>query len=362
MGIVNKIYNKAIVLLAAYDFESLQLTLLALDHTIAQDEIVVIILNGKKGINSEHVERISRNWAKSRENKYVVKPPCCGNDPYFAIKEILNNYDILANVNYICKIDDDIIPIKHGWLSCLEKEYNRLTNNGEQIGFLTTLINNNTWGFNELVNILGLRDEYLKLFDYNTNILGKEIEKGKIENGFCGTVWEYPYIANWIHEKTSLNLDYYSKVTNDFQIKAIDPNTHYSIGLIYFEKHLWNKIKTRNDFSSFDELLLHNYCKVNKLSKWVLMDQPTVHLFYHTQRIANDKLIESFKIEFSNYFKNMNFLKIQMNTIDNKIAILNEKISDLNIKIDSLHFYSLTYLIKKHLIKLFRFIQKIIKL
>ena len=113
--------NRALVVLAAFDYESLQLTLQSLNHTVDANEKIVVILNGKRNFATERTERLAREWAsRNINNRFVVRPLCAGSVPYFGLTEIIQNYETLKDVEFICKIDDDIIPLKKSWLPNLK--------------------------------------------------------------------------------------------------------------------------------------------------------------------------------------------------------------------------------------------------
>ena len=44
--------SSILIVLASYDYESLQITLKSLDHTLMNKEKVIIILNGNHSLNS----------------------------------------------------------------------------------------------------------------------------------------------------------------------------------------------------------------------------------------------------------------------------------------------------------------------
>ena len=48
--------NRAVLVLAAYDFQALQITLRGLSNTLDQQENVTIFLNGKSNYASEYAE------------------------------------------------------------------------------------------------------------------------------------------------------------------------------------------------------------------------------------------------------------------------------------------------------------------
>lgn len=300
-------HHRAIVLLASYDAVSLYLTLQALNHTLSDDEMVVIILNGKRGIRSAYVEQVARDWIKNKTNKYVVRPLNYGNDPYSSIKEVLTYFEPLKEIEYICKIDDDLIPLKPNWLNCLEQEYL----NQEQIGgigFVTSLINNNTWGFAELVAIFDKGEEYREIMNYPSVWGEGVINVGEIAIGVNGTVWQYPYLAKWCHEWTTLDLQQYIAKTEHLSSKEIHPNTHYSIGCIFFKKQLWHDVEEINKLVNFDELAIHRYCQEHQLRKVAVLNQPMAHLYYFVQRKANAHLVPLFAQSFADFWQDEKFL------------------------------------------------------
>lgn len=299
--------ERAIVMLCSYESVSLDLALKALDETITKDETVVLILNGLRGIRSAKVELLARKWIKNNENRYVVIPLNYGKDAYNSIKEIIENFEPLKDKKYICKIDDDLIPLGKRWIENLHLEYIKREKN-EKIGFITPLINNNTWGFAELVKIYNKEKEYKKIINYKSKSGTGEVEKGEIADGFCGTVWEYPYLARWCHEWTLLDINKYINKTKKLGTKEVSLDTHYSIGCIFFKKKLWSEIEELNKKNNFDERSIHQYCKENNLKKIVILNEPMGHLFYYIQRDANKDLIPKIAESLSKYFGNEEFL------------------------------------------------------
>lgn len=318
--------RRAVVLLAAYDYEALFLTLTSLSHTVDEDDLVVIILNGKRGVRSAFVENTARDWAKKKPNGYVVRPLNYGNDPYNSIKEVLEKFTPLAHVDFICKIDDDLIPLKQGWLDELHCEYIRKEKE-KPVGFVTSLINNNTWGFAELLKIFDKREEYIKIMNYPSHSGEGMVKAGAISNGVNGTIWQYPYLARWCHEWTTLDIQNYINKTNQLPTQEISLETHYSIGCIFFRKSFWNEVKTINDVTNFDELSIHLHCKSKHLCKIVVMNQPMVHLYYFVQRKSNADLIPQFARSFSNFWKDDSFLDYPKLSIESELMVQLEELS-----------------------------------
>lgn len=337
MGTLQK---RALVVLAAFDYESLQLTLKSLDHTVDAEEKIVVILNGKRNFASEKTERIAREWAsKNTATRFVVRPLSAGSEPYFGVTEILRNYEPLKDVHHICKIDDDIIPLKKGWLDTLSKAYGELSEK-RKMGFVTSLINNNCWGFPQLIDLFDKRAEYERMYDYATlagELLERKIPAKQIDFGLNGTILQYPYLAWWIHQWTSLNIAEFIDKTNLLPYQQIPDAAHYSIGCIYFDREYWLSINTKKYNSTFDELLLHLDCRQNGLEKWAVMSEPMIHLFYRTQRHANHDLIDLLLPQLSNHFRDDDFKTIERIAPNHFDYLNDEHLKELHTRIAYMH-------------------------
>jgi len=319
--------KQAIVVLASYDYESLQLTLLALEHTVEEEVPIVIILNGANSIAASKVELAARRWAASKPAlRSVVRPLSYGQKPLFALQEIIRNLPSLHGVDRICKIDDDVIPLKKGWLSSLARCYDekiKATNN--KLGFITGLLNNNCWGFGELVELADKREEYRQIMNYQSVAGGnreKIVQPGEIDQGMCGTVWQYPYLARWIHSWTSVTPENYIALTDNQPVKEIPLDIHYSIGCIYSSKDLWLKLNPAEN--TFDELLIHNVCQRESLTKWAVMSEPMIHLFYFSQRLVNHDQLDDISNSLAIFFNDDRFKMIERRNIEDLVAQLQE--------------------------------------
>ncbi len=322
--------ERAILLLASYDFESLQITLKSLHHTLNDEEKVIIILNGKSCFSGEMVERIAREWAsEDRKHRFVVRPLCSGEKAYWAIKEVCEQFEILKNTRYICKIDDDIIPLNKGWMNKLSDEYERLSALTGKVGFVTGLINNNNWGFAELIDIFNKKEEYEQINNYPSRSGNEIIQAGEIGSSAQGTVWQYPYLAYWLHQWSSLDPEQFIRKTQSLSTKEIPGGCHYSIGCIFFEKSLWMQLdKMEEDYFGFDELAIHNYCLQSGLSKWAVMSEPMIHIFYYTQRFPNKDILLPLSQKLGRFFNDNSFDNIRWLQPDERIISFEERISE----------------------------------
>lgn len=326
-----KASDRALLILTCYDFESLQLTLKSIEHTVDKDEKIVIILNGIHTMASAIVERVSRAWASaSPENRFVVRPLCSGAKAYFSIKEVLSNYEPLAGIKYICKIDDDIIPVKKNWLDTLAIGYVELSKTNP-VAFTTGLINNNCWGFNELLNIYDKRKDYETMFNYRTRGgAADKFKPGEVNNNLYGTIWEEPYLAWWTHQWTSLEIPSFIVKTDELPCVEIPPETSYSIGCLFFEKKFWLDLDHVQYNSILDEEIIHLTCQNEKKGKWAFMNEPIIHLFYFNQRLANRDILEFIIDSLSAHFNDSSFKSIARISTDELIINLNEGFKTLN--------------------------------
>lgn len=319
--------ERALVILAAFDFESLQLTLQSLEHTIDRDETVVVILNSKGTLPAARVERVARAWAaKNHQYRHVVRPINAGSPPFDAFTETFKNFEPFKKVKYICKIDDDLIAIRKGWLDRLATVYEDLSKS-KKIGFVTGLINNNNWGFKQLVEVFGKKDEYGRIMNYDYisgNKNEKRIPAGEIDDNIAGTMWQSPYAAWWVHQWTSNNLHEYVSKTESLGLKQIPFDVHYSIGCIYFERDYWLSLDWKFYHTRFDEGIVHLNTRDNQLEKWAVMSEPMIHLFYSNQRIVNHDLVESFTKSLADFYQDPAFTQIErIKTID--YAMVNDE-------------------------------------
>ncbi len=218
--------------------------------------------------------------------------------------------ELCKDVDYICKIDDDIIPLQKNWIQNLLHHYINLSQLSET-GFVTGLINNNCWGFNELVRIYNKLDDYKHIHCYKT-VAGwnkdRIVAAGKIDIGEFGTIWQYPFIARWVHEWTSLQIADFMQKVESLQVKQIAADTYYSIGCILSEKKFWLALDAEAYSSKIDEKIIHNHCLETGKQKWAVMSEPIVHLFYNNHRLVNSDLLLPVCSSLSKHFKDDSFV------------------------------------------------------
>lgn len=323
-------------MLAAYDYESLAVTLHSLQHTVSSTEHIVVVLNGRSlSALADLTERVARTWAQSNPRfRHVVRPLCCGGTAYAAITEVVAHYPLLQEVAYICKIDDDLIPVKPGWVDRLAKAYELKAAHGKA-GFTTGFINNNCWGFRELLPIFGKAEEYHRAFDYYhaTGLSSQRINPpGTIDVGDHGTIWQNPYIAWWMHHWTSLDPEGFVHKTKGLPPREIGADTYFSIGCVYLHKSLWLEMNQPQYRSTFDEVLLHEHCRRLGLQKWALMDEPMIHLYFRSHRRVNAALIEKLLPVLARHFNDESFHELPRLTREDLLLQITEQLTDLQGK------------------------------
>ncbi|HXH99817.1 MAG TPA: hypothetical protein VNI52_06090 [Sphingobacteriaceae bacterium] len=322
-------HNYCILLLASYDFEAIQLTLKSLDHTVTEIGVpIIVILNGgSASYKGSKVEKICRDWARSGVNRHIIRPVASGKEPLFAIQETIASFDLLKDIKYILKIDDDLIPLKPGWATDIANLYHNSEEKYGNIGFTTGLINNNSWGFKELLTIYDKWEEY-RSFMNHASLGGRNLEiavkAGAVDTGLNGTIWQYPALAAWLHEWTSFEIPLFISKTKDLKVEEIAITTHYSIGCMYSHKDLWLNLVPEGD--NFDELLIHQYCLKNNLKKFAAMYQPFLHLFYFKQRLANAYLFPGFMENLARHFNDPTFQNIIRINNEDRLADIEEKL------------------------------------
>ena len=321
------IYKRALLVLASYDFEALQITLKALEYTIDPHEKIIVVLNSKRRYYGEIVEVIAREWAKKNpSHRFVIRPLCSGGDPYWAIREVLEESILLKGIEYFCKIDDDIIPLKNGWLNRLADSYHQLFCRKKNIGFTTGLINNNSWGFSELIDIFDKEGEYVQINNHKSRAGGVPyVDVNSISDGIFGTVWQYPYLARWIHQWTSLRIDEFINKTKKMKLKEIPQETYYSIGCVFLKKSLWIDLDMPKDQSVFDEAFLYRQCTENNLTKWAVMNESMIHINYSMQRFPNRDLLPIIVESLSHHFNDQSFNNIRWLQLEDRLINMEEQ-------------------------------------
>lgn len=292
----------AIVQLAYSDYESLEISLANFSKYFDDTTKFFVLQNGRGTYDTERTYRVAKRYEKLFPNNIEVVDDIPPQKPYRALMELFNSKR-MDNFDYICKVDDDVFPLDPQWFDRLCSSYEReFSLHGENLAYVTGLVNNNPYGFKQIIDRdSGLAEEYYDKIA-RTHIAGYPeastyyvkqhiVDKNTIDDDVCGTIWQLPYISRWLHQKTTLQPEEYVSMCKKWPTEKIY-NKRYSINVMLFEKNYWNKI--RNDSTKLrddDEFLSELYCK--KMGKYVAADlsNPFVHLFFYSQREENRDLI-----------------------------------------------------------------------
>ena len=283
---LNKI---AIVQLCYADFESLEISLAATTKFMPENMKLFLLQNGRGSYDCERTYQVAKRYADLFPKNIVVVDWIEPQRPYTAIKTLLNSKE-MAEYEYIIKIDDDVFPITKTWVQDLVQTYKTAFKKyGENLGYVTSLVNNNPWGFIETLEVMNLKKEYFEkiardhIVDKNTLV-----SKDEIRSGVCGTIWRNPFVSRWLHENTTLHPDLLIQNTKDKEDKAVNHKERYSINCMLFKKDFWNKIAlTQKD----DEHDCFQYCLKNDKKIIASIKTPMIHLFFFIQRNENKDLI-----------------------------------------------------------------------
>ena len=330
----NILERTCIVLLACNDYESTQLTVANLLARTPPEIPIYFLPNSiTDNFDAERVKEIGQVYSKLFPGRFIyvhwVKPSF----PYQAIGDLLYSKQ-LSNFDYICKIDDDVFPVTDDWMENLANCF--VCHDTENLGYVTGLINNNPWGFAEIVEIMGLEDEYRALVPEYTisgkNIKGymqeEKIARPQIGRGGFGTVWQFPHLARWAHRKTTLNPEFFIEKTNGLTEKEINNQLRYSIGCMFFRKDEWAKVYNG---SKTDEKMWHIYCQSNNKKNFSARNVPMVHLFFYNQRLHNKSILDEVYAVYRN-FVGEKLTLLWDNTPACKFSFMEERIRELEAK------------------------------
>ncbi len=302
----------AVVILAYADYESLEVSLAA-HMKFAQPGVKYYILqNGRGTYDTEKTYRVAQRYHYLFPNQVEVVDWIKPQPPYHSIKELLNS-PTMAQYDYICKTDDDVFPVTENWLEnlfqCYEESHQKY---GEELAYVSALVNNHYSGFEKILDFMGLKQKYLDevarehLIGFDSDGFLKEqiYPKEKIYSGGAGTIMRYPYIARWLHTHTTLNVpEYVNKCTHqaDFEF---DSEQRMSINCILFKRDFWNIVENASIHE--DEHRMHMWCKKNHPHIIVCPKALMVHLLYNSHREENKDMMPQIKAYYQK-FLNLNY-------------------------------------------------------
>lgn len=285
-------HRTAVVMLACKDYRAMELALACHMAYRPLNIPFFVLQNCRGGYDAERTYEVGLRYAQLFPNVVKVVDWLPPGPAYRTISSLLESPE-LSGFDLICKVDDDAFPIAPGWLDRMLNVWD-LSNgtNSEKLAYVTPLINNNCWGFSETLDVMGLTKDYFREqahihYAGGDNEVGqlRIVPKDQILTGRRGTIWGYPHIARWIHERTTFKPDEFILATHGLSPIDVPSKERYSIGCILFRPALWKKID--DGVSSDDEGMMHMFCAKNELRIVCARDVPFIHLAYFTQREEN---------------------------------------------------------------------------
>jgi hypothetical protein len=286
----------AVLMLACRDYEATELALACHMAYLPEGVHFFILQNCRGTYDAERTLSVARRYEQLFPRTVTAVEDIQPDTPYRSISSLLAS-ERFKGVDFVCKVDDDAFPLSAGWLDTLLETYRSAeSESSREPAYVTPLINNNTWGFAEVLGILGLREAYLRdaamehrIGSGDTMNPFRILSKEEIFTGANGTVWAYPHIARWLHTNTTLQPDRFLSATKSLTPCDVPSKDRYSIGCILFRKSLWPLI---DDGGIDDEHMMHQYCRRKRLRIVCARSVPFVHLAYFSQREENRDLVE----------------------------------------------------------------------
>ena len=153
----------AIVQLCYADYEALEIALAAYTKLTNPNVHIYLLQNGRGTYDTERTYRVCLRYQKMFPKQITVVDWIQPGAPFVSIKTLLES-DEMKSYDYICKVDDDVFPLTSDWLekliACYENSYRKY---GRKLGYVTSLVNNNPWGFKQVVEAMGLDGEFQKI-------------------------------------------------------------------------------------------------------------------------------------------------------------------------------------------------------
>lgn len=340
----------AIVILAYADYESLELALATHAKFSAESGVDIYILqNGRGTYDCERTYEVAKRYHHLYPESIFVVDDIKPDIPFKSLKTLFGSKRF-EKYDYIIKLDDDVMVLTEDWINKLCKCFiEGKETYGDKFAYATSLVNNNPYGFKKIIeNSKLLSDEYFSKiarkhyvgpdFDYPFGphrILPKE----EIYSGANGTIWCYPYIARWLHEKTTMKPQWYVNFASKLKTEPVNNKERYSINCLLFEKKLWlnelSPVEPKGPRCNDDEHLLQAYClKYNKVI-WADLSIPMVHLFFCSQRNECRDMIDDLRKCYTDFLKLPFPIAIcndRMIEIENRLRFLEKNMANSNSK------------------------------
>lgn len=276
--------DTAVLLLTCNDFEAMEIVVDRILRT-TPPQVPIYILSNCHGLPGASIcEDFARMTELAHYGRVRWLNPRRRQPAYRGICEAIERG---IDETYIVKFDDDAFPVTEGWLEALAETYAR--QDPDRIAYVTGMVNNNPYGFSRLIRLPELAERYGQMMNHR-HAAGAQVpqyadvhvcEPGEAHPGSYGTVWQFPQLARWIHEETTLQPERYASLVSDLGEVQFDPNLRYSINVMYFHRDLWAEI---DGGGSDDEEMFHRYCARNDMQIVVRENIPFVHLYFGPQK------------------------------------------------------------------------------
>lgn len=282
----------AIVILAFAEYESLELALATHAKFSVESGVPIYILqNGRGTYDTERTYAVGKRYANLYPGTIKVVTHIPAQKPYSAIKQLFHD-TMFSGYKYVIKLDDDVMVLTPNWVDKLIDCYiESFEQAGEDLAYVTSLVNNNPFGFKQIIDTNeNLSQEYFERLA-RSHLIGcapddnynpyRLVPKETVFGGGFGTIWSLPYIARWLHKKTTMKPQEFIESTQDLKITEVNARERYSINCMLFDKDLWDAM---DEGSSDDEHMAHVYCMLNKKRIFADLSIPMVHIAFYSQR------------------------------------------------------------------------------
>lgn len=289
-------------MLACRDYDSTEIALAAHTKFLPPGVDFFYLQNCRGSYDAERTLAAGKRYQKLFPERFHVVEDIPPGPPYQSLKTLIER---LSGYDLICKTDDDAFPLTHGWLDSLISTYIQAKQeHGGKLAYATPLVNNNTWGFPEVLKALKLEQDYfdkvsrLHIAGFGSN---RQIyPKDEIVRGQDGTIWGNPHIARWLHENSSFAPDRYIAATKALSNTLIPESDRFSINCILFEPKFWSEVDSGG---TDDEGMIHKFCAKNSRKIVCNRSIPFVHLSYFSQREELRDLIWEAKRFYSDWLE-----------------------------------------------------------
>lgn len=299
----------AVVILAFAEYESLELALAThAKYTVESDVPVYILQNGRGTYDTERTYSVGKRYENLYPGKIKVVNHIPPQKPYFAIKQLFHD-EIFSKYKYIIKLDDDVMVLTPDWvdklIDCYVQSYGQVDSD---LAYVTSLVNNNPFGFKKIIEshknlsreyfVQMARPHHVGISPDDSYNPYRVVSKETIYGGGFGTIWSLPYVARWLHEKTTMNPEQYVEFARELSVTEVNARERYSINCMLFNKDYWDAI---DDGSSDDEHMSHVYCMLNKKRIFADLSIPMVHLAFYSQREELRDMIPGIRDVYTEY-------------------------------------------------------------